>query len=94
MLNIQPYTDVTFINAFIFLYCMYCREYRNACADKDDAGIKVYGNACTAFEDLAEVLGIDMDIRIPFERTPECCASCAQWDACTPVGNPSILTLE
>ena len=81
MLNIEPYTDVTFINAFIFLYTMYCREYRLACEQKDEACIKIYGDACNAFEDLAEVLGIDMDVRIPFERDPECCASCKHWDA-------------
>ena len=88
MLNIEPYTDVTFINAYILLYYMYCREYRDAYVNKDEASIKVYGDACTAFEDLAEILGIDVDIRIPFERAPECCASCKHWDALSTLSKP------
>jgi hypothetical protein len=91
MKNIKPYIQFDFVKAFDLMYCMYCKEYRKACEEEDEISMRIFGDSCTAFEDLAKVLGIeDLETRNPFEASPECCASCKHWDAIALLGNPDI----
>jgi hypothetical protein len=89
MQDLQKLMDDKFIDTLILLYYVRCSEYRKACEDKDEENIKALGEDCSAFEAVAEVLGIDISIRNPYESY-ECCANCQHWDAVSVLGNDTI----
>lgn len=86
---IDKLADDRFIKTLTILYAIRCRKYRDACEAKDEKNIELYGKECSAFEDVAESIGVDIALRNPFESY-EGCENCVHWDAHRILNNPDI----